>query len=158
MVESCGKIGLLPDKDTMGFGFLVVALLGSAWTTLIGIAGIAAGVDEGPHVLAYFGAVAALCAVIATAIAFSRGFKRAADVAFLTAGALAFAALTAFAILLGRDVRDVDGVALPIEAYIKALGGPVLMVLPGALSIHARLNERKKQGQTTRDSVEHQDD
>ena len=144
-------------KDAMGFGFLLVALLGSAWTTLIGILGIEVGVDEGPRVLAYLGTVAVSCAVIAAALGFSRRFKRAADVAFLTAGVLALAALTTFAILFGRDVRDENASAL--EAYIVALGGPVLMALAGALSIHARLNERKKREQTTRNSEgEHEDD
>jgi hypothetical protein len=136
----------------MGCGFLLVALLGSAWTTFVGIIGIGVGVEEGPHVLAYLGTVAILCVVITTTIALSRRFKRAAGVAFLTGGVIAFAALTRFAILFAGDEGD-----FALEAYIVALGGPVLMLLPGALSIPATLNKRRL-GETTRDSVDEDED
>ena len=106
---------------------------------IVGIVGIEVGSDEGPRVLLYLGAAAVLCAVIAAALVFSRRFKRAADIAFLTAGFLALAALIPFAILFAGDSSGFEP-----EAYIMVLGGPALMVLPGALSIRARLTERKK--------------
>lgn len=117
----------------MGFGYLSVALLGSVWTTFIGIAAIESGTDEGQHLLLYGGAVAVSCAVIATAFAFSPRVKRVTDIAFLIAGIVALGALTTLAVPMGRDESG-----FAPEAYIVALGGPVLMMLPGVLSIHGR--------------------
>ena len=136
----------------MGFGFLVVALLGSAGTTLISVMMIAEGLDEGPLLLSYIAAVALLCGVGAAALALSRRFKRTAGAVFLGGGVVALGTLIAATIVVQNELGG-----LPLEAYLRALGGPVLMMLAGALDVRVTLRA-ERQGQDAPKSPRQQED
>jgi hypothetical protein len=135
----------------MGFGFLLVALLGSASTTLISVMMIGEGLDEGPLLLSYVAAVAVLCGVGAAALALSRRFKRMTGAVFLGAGVLALGAVIAATIIVQNGVGG-----LPLEAYLRALAGPVLMILPGALDVRVTLRA-ERQGRDTPESSRQQE-
>jgi hypothetical protein len=77
--------------------------------------------------------IAVVVAVAAAAVALSP-LKRAASAVFLVGGVAAFVALAVLAVLLETEFTD-----MVLESYLRILVGPVLMIVPGVLSVRTAL-------------------
>jgi cytochrome bd-type quinol oxidase subunit 2 len=123
----------------MNIGVLLVALFGSAWTTLIGAGFIQDNLQNGWVLSAILAALATVATVSAAAVGLSGRFKRAVSVAFLAAGLVALAAL---AVMTAIDQGDQGGMSL--GGYGRILGGTVLMIVAGAVGVQAARGETEK--------------
>jgi hypothetical protein len=121
-IESAGS-----SRPPMSMGGLLAALLGGAVTTSIGGIVCADGLQNGTlsFVLA---ALVFLSGLAGIALAFLARRKRAASVALLGVGVLAFVLLAL--LLVSTTITDGDFV---LGAYLRFLWPPLLMIIPGAL-------------------------